>query len=66
MADTTASLITAFDHVWQRFTDRTSGLSDEEYFWEPVVGCWTLRPGDDGRWQLDGGGGGGPAPNRSR
>lgn len=62
MADPAASLITAFDYVWRRFTDRLSGLSDEEYLWEPVRGCWSLRRGDDGRWRLDGGGGGGPAP----
>jgi hypothetical protein len=62
MADPGASLITAFDYVWQRFTDRLSGMSDEEYLWEPVRGCWTLRRGANRHWQLDGGGGGGPAP----
>src|SRR5215471_17082945 len=57
------SLITAFDYVWGRVTGRLAGLTDEEYFWEPVAGCWSLRQGDGGRWQLDGGGGGGPAPD---
>jgi hypothetical protein len=33
---------------------RLEGLTDEEYFWEPVDGCWTLRPGADGRYTLDG------------
>jgi hypothetical protein len=62
--DTTAdSLITAFDYVWDRLTGRLGGLTDEEYFWEPVAGCWSLRQDDQGRWQLDGGGGGGPAPD---
>ena len=23
---------------------RMAGLSDEEYFWEPVAGCWSIRP----------------------
>lgn len=23
---------------------RLEGLSDEEYFWEPVPGCWNVRP----------------------
>ncbi|WP_026536006.1 DinB family protein [Arthrobacter sp. H14] len=23
---------------------RLDGLTDEEYFWEPVPGCWNLRP----------------------
>jgi hypothetical protein len=40
---------------------RLAGMCDDEYFWEPVAGCWSLRL-RDGRWQLDGGGGGGPAP----
>jgi hypothetical protein len=33
---------------------RLEGLNDEEYFWEPVEGCWSLRRGADGRWRLDG------------
>lgn len=33
---------------------RLEGLTDEEYFWEPVEGCWTLRKGEDGRYVLDG------------
>jgi hypothetical protein len=57
------SLITAFDYVWDRLTGRVAGLTDEEYFWEPVAGCWSLRQGGDGGWRLDGGGGGGPAPD---
>jgi hypothetical protein len=62
MADTAHSIVTTFDHVWDRLSSRLAGLSNEEYFWEPVAGCWSLRQGDDGRWRLDGGGGGGPAP----
>jgi len=26
----------------------------EEYFWEPVAGCWSLRRGADGRYMLEG------------
>jgi hypothetical protein len=57
------SLITTFDYVWDRLTGRLGGLTDEEYFWEPVTGCWSLRRDDEGQWSLDGGGGGGPAPD---
>ena len=46
-----------------RLTERLGGLTDEEYFWEPVPGCWSLRQDGQGRWRLDGGGGGGPAPD---
>jgi hypothetical protein len=63
MGTTAGSLITAFDYVWDRLNGRLTGLTDEEYFWEPVPGCWSLRPGEGGRWRLDGGGGGGPAPD---
>jgi hypothetical protein len=37
-------------HLWPRLR----GLTDDEYFWEPVDGCWSLRRGEDGRWALDG------------
>jgi hypothetical protein len=63
MADVSDSIIRAFDFVWERLTGRLAGLSDDEYFWEPVPGAWSVRQGPDGRWQLDGGGGGGPAPD---
>jgi len=63
MDATAASMITAFDYVWDRLAGRLAGLTDDEYFWEPVAGCWSLRRGDDGRWRLDGEGGGGPAPD---
>jgi DinB family protein len=43
--------------------ERLTGLTDDEYFWEPVPGAWSLRQDDRGRWRLDGGGGGGPAPD---
>ncbi len=45
------SLITIFDYVWARLTGRLSGLTDDEYFWEPVAGCWSLRQGDDEHYQ---------------
>ena len=33
---------------------RLHGLTDEEYLWEPVPGCWSVRPDADGRLVLDG------------
>src|SRR5262245_25086884 len=32
------------DHVCRRVRTRIEGLGDEEYFWEPVAGCWPVRP----------------------
>lgn len=48
----------AYDVVWERFTARIEGLDDAEYLWEPVVGCWSIRPDDQGRWRIDGADGG--------
>jgi hypothetical protein len=32
---------------------RLEGLSDEEYLWEPTVGCLSVRPDGTGRFTLD-------------
>lgn len=38
-------LIDQPDWHWQRqLRPRLAGLTDEEYFWEPLVGCWNIRP----------------------
>ena len=41
------------DHVWERTRSRLDGLRDEEYFWEPAPGSWTIRQRDDGTWMAD-------------
>lgn len=28
-------------------------MTDEEYLWEPVEGCWSVRRGEDGRGRVD-------------
>jgi hypothetical protein len=33
---------------------RLDGLTDDEFFWEPVEGTWSVRRGADGGWRLDG------------
>ena len=38
-------LVDQLDWHWQRqLRPRLDGLTDEEYFWEPVEGCWSVRP----------------------
>jgi hypothetical protein len=37
-------------HLWPRL----GGLTDEEYLWEPVPGCWSLRPARHGGFRLEG------------
>ncbi|MDV7356040.1 DinB family protein [Rhodococcus oxybenzonivorans] len=31
-------------HWQQQLRSRLAGLSDDEYFWEPVPDCWSVRP----------------------
>jgi len=37
-------------HLWPRL----NGLTDDEYFWEPVPGCWSVRAADGGAFRADG------------
>ena len=36
---------------------RLAGLTDDEYFWEPVAGCWSIRRCDEARTSMAAGGG---------
>ena len=44
-----APLLAQFDFGAESLLDRVQGLTDEEYFWEPVEGCWNIRRRDDDR-----------------
>jgi DinB superfamily len=37
-----------FDYYAGRTTERLAGLTDDEYLWEPVANCWSIRPGAGG------------------
>ena len=42
--DWSNELAEQLDWHWQnQLRPRLDGLTDEEYFWEPVPGCWSLR-----------------------
>jgi len=46
--DLTTQLADQLDFHWRgQLRARLHGLTDDEYFWEPVAGCWTLHR--DGR-----------------
>ena len=47
------TVIGSLDYVWSRITDRLTGLTAAEYRWEPVDGCWSVRPAGDGGWEAD-------------
>jgi hypothetical protein len=56
-------LILLADFAYQRLARRLSGLTDEEYLWEPAAACWSVRPAGDGMFRADGPANGSPAPD---
>lgn len=40
-------MLRAFEYGTAEVLARLDGLTDEEYLWEPVDGCWSIRPVDD-------------------
>ena len=50
-----AVLVEQLDFYWNaHFRPRLEGLSDDEYLWEPVEGCWSVRQRPDGTHVMDG------------
>jgi hypothetical protein len=48
----TSQLADQLDFHWtHQLRPRLDGLTDDEYFWQPVSGCWTLHP--DGQIDFD-------------
>ena len=54
-------LLGSFDYVWTRARSRCEGLTQEEYLWKPVAGCWTVKL-VDGVWRVPPRAGPGPDP----
>ena len=54
MGSAKPELVLLSDEVWERTWARLEGLTDDEYFWEPTPGCWSIRRRDDGTWAADG------------
>lgn len=50
---TCGMFLQAFDYVHGRLLTRLEGLTDDEYFWQPVPGCWTVRPSTHGVYVMD-------------
>ena len=49
-------LLDQLDWHWHhQLRPRLDGLTDEEYFWEPVPGCWSIRPRGTGDAPIPGG-----------
>jgi hypothetical protein len=48
-------LVSQLEFYWDvHLRPRLDGLTDEEYLWEPVPGCWTVRPDGAGGFAYDG------------
>lgn len=46
-------LLGSLDYVWSRFRDRLDRLTEDEYRWEPVADCWSVRATPGGGWQVE-------------
>jgi hypothetical protein len=46
-------LLAQTDEVYDRLRQRLAGLTDDEYLWEPVPGCWTIHRDESGAWVSD-------------
>ena len=47
-------VVEQLDFYWKvSLRPRLEGLTDDEYFWEPVDGCWTVRSAGDGTFTID-------------
>ncbi|WP_063063619.1 DinB family protein [Nocardia violaceofusca] len=58
MTDWNTLLREQIDWHWtQQLRPRLDGLTDDEYFWEPVPGCWNLHPRGTGSAPIQGGSG---------
>jgi hypothetical protein len=56
--DWTHQLAEQLDRHWRRqLRPRYDGLTDAEYFWEPVANTWNIRPRGHGRAAIAAGGG---------
>jgi hypothetical protein len=52
--DWNAELAYQLDFYWEHsLRPRLDGLTDQEYLWEPVDGCWSVRPAGDGTYLAD-------------
>src|SRR2546429_5641890 len=51
MTATKSELVDLSNFAWERLRGRIEGLTDEEYLWEPVAGCWSIRRREDGVWR---------------
>lgn len=44
------SLLAEMDESYSFLVEGVEGLTDEEFFWQPVPDCWSVFCGPNGRW----------------
>jgi hypothetical protein len=49
----TDELLALLDYAHGRITGFLEGMPVEEYLWEPVAGCWSVRAGEDGVFRAE-------------
>jgi hypothetical protein len=48
------AILAQLEFYWEaHLRPRLEGMTDEEYFWEPVEGCWSVRPDAQGALAMD-------------
>jgi hypothetical protein len=53
MATATRLLAEQLEEAYRGLRERIEGLTDEEFWWEPVRDCWTVRRRPNGLWMVD-------------
>ncbi len=53
VSDACSDIIGLSDYAYRRTRSRLAGLTDDEYFWEPVPGCLTIRRTDSLEYRAD-------------
>lgn len=53
MTSQLSDLLALSDFAGDRLKTRIEGITDDEYFWEPVPDVWTVRKGEDGTMRPD-------------
>jgi hypothetical protein len=53
VGDARSDIIELSDYAYQRTLSRLGGLTDDEYFWEPVPRCCTVRRTKSGDYRAD-------------
>lgn len=46
-------VLEGLDNAWNPLAERLADINDDEYTWEPVAGCWSVRADANGTMSAD-------------